>query len=83
MTDSRAPIGPPSGITHGPSRQLIAALYENDWSTEPVTDGRATVVSPDFSRVIVLGVEGERLVAFIGGERKLLSRAIEYVKGEA
>lgn len=77
-----APIGPPSGITHAPSRKLIAALYEYDWSTEPVTDGRATVVSPDFTRVMVLGIEGERLVAYVGGERKLLARAIEYVKGE-
>lgn len=83
MTDSRAPIGPPSDITHEMSRKLIAALYEHDWSTEPVLDGHATVVSPDFSRVMVLGVDGKRLVSFIGGERKLLSRAIEYVKGEA
>jgi hypothetical protein len=82
MTDSRAPIGPPSGITHEASRKLIAGLYEYDWSTEPVTDGRATVVSPDFTRVMVLGIEGERLVAYVGGERKLLTRAIEYVKGE-
>jgi hypothetical protein len=82
MTDSRAPVGPPNGVTHPASRRLIAALYEYDWSTQPVVNGSAVVISPDFTRVMTVAVDGDRLLAYIDGERKLLSRAIEYVKGE-
>jgi len=82
MADFLAPVGPPKDVTDPMSRKLIGALYEHDWYAEPVTDGRATVVSPGFTRVLVLELDGEKLIATIDGERKLLSRAIEYVKGE-
>lgn len=83
MTAFLAPVGPPNGIAHERSRKLIAALYEHDWYTEEPHDGEVTVVSPGFTRVIVLKLlSGGRLLAYIDGEPKLLSRAIEYVKGE-
>jgi hypothetical protein len=82
MTAFLAPVGPPNGIAHERSRKLIAALYEHEWYTEEPHDSEATVVSPDYARVMVVKLDGDRLVAYINGERKLLSRAIEYVRGE-
>jgi hypothetical protein len=84
VTDFLAPIGPPQDIHDPASRDLIAALYEHDWYTEEPRDGSATVVSPDRTRVMVIEVSipGDRLVAYIDGERKLLRRAIDYVRGE-
>lgn len=83
MTAFLAPVGPPeSHLKHGPSRKLIAALYEHDWYTEEPHDSEATVISPDFARVMVVKLDGNQLLAFIDGEHKPIGRAIEYVKGE-
>ena len=81
MSDFLAPVGPPTDVTDPASRELIAALYEHDWYTEPPTSGRATVVSPDFTRVMVIELEGERLLAYINDQLQHPTWAIEYVRG--
>jgi hypothetical protein len=82
MTDFLAPVGQPKDVIDSESRDLIAALHEHDWYAEHATNGQVTVISPDFTRVMVIKLDRDSLVPFIDDEIKMTSQAIEYVNGE-
>ncbi len=90
MTARRAPLAPPdlAGVTHRPTRELAATLYEYGWQlvrgvAEP--GGRATLIHPDRPGDMItvwVGYHDPSRVAevWVNGERKLISRTIEFIR---
>lgn len=89
MTVGRAPLAAPAlaGITHQPTRDLTVALYEHGWAVDNLGDGTARLVHPhrtDVIEVLVCKESPNRIRAvWVNGERKLISRAIEFITEES
>jgi predicted ATPase len=85
VTARRAPLAPPdlAGVTHQPTRELIAALYEHGWQVVgDVVGGRAVLAHPDRpGDTIVTWFDGARIDrVFVNAQQKLISRTIEFIR---
>lgn len=78
------PVIPPSrDVEHEPTRELLAALYEEGWMAYPAEDGHLQVVSPDHVRSLTLhlvGLDSSRLIATVDNDRLPLAWATQYVR---
>jgi hypothetical protein len=78
------PIIPPSrDVDHEPTRNLLAALYEEGWLAYPATTASLEVVSPDHTRSLTLhlvGVDSSQLTVSVDDDRLPLAWATQYVR---
>jgi hypothetical protein len=78
------PVIPPSrDVEHEPTRQLLAALYEEGWMAYPAQDDHLQVVSPDHVRSLTLhlvDVDSPRLMVSVDDDRLPLAWATQYVR---
>jgi hypothetical protein len=87
MGTALSPVAaPPSFVEPGPTRNLLTALHEYGWSVLlPAHDGKATVVSPDGSRSMVIALDLlaedlDKLETFIDGQWLPTAWAVTYVR---
>ena len=78
------PVIPPSrNVEHEPTRQLLAALYEEGWLAYPAEDDHLEVVNPSHTRSLTLHLvdpESSQIRVTVKGDRLPLAWATKYVR---